>query len=78
MWPVDPLTTGEGFRFLCKIWYSWGNYFISPVYHRRFGVSSGGSARMMMDDADAKLYYGKRHGKNQVVGTLPEGAATMA
>ncbi|MBR1741086.1 MAG: hypothetical protein IJ733_04295 [Lachnospiraceae bacterium] len=25
-----------------------------------------------MDDADAKLYYGKRYGKNQVVNRLPD------
>ena len=38
------------------------------------GVSSytvGKSIQEMMDDADAKLYYGKRHGKNQVVNVLP-------
>ena len=38
------------------------------------GVSSykgGKSIQEMMDDADAKLYYGKRHGKNQVVNILP-------
>lgn len=39
------------------------------------GVSSykgGTSIQDMMDDADAKLYYGKRHGKNQVVSSLPK------
>lgn len=38
------------------------------------GVSAyegGKSIQGMMDDADAKLYYGKRHGKNQVVNILP-------
>lgn len=34
----------------------------------------GMSVQDMMDDADAKLYWGKRHGKNQVVSVLPEGA----
>ena len=32
---------------------------------------AGLSVQQMMDDADAKLYYGKRHGKNQVVSELP-------
>ena len=32
---------------------------------------SGKSIQEMMDEADAKLYYGKRHGKNQVVTDLP-------
>ena len=32
---------------------------------------SGKSIQAMMDEADAKLYYGKRHGKNQVVKDLP-------
>ncbi|SHJ26489.1 GGDEF domain-containing protein [Pseudobutyrivibrio xylanivorans] len=34
------------------------------------GVSeftSGATIESMMEDADAKLYYGKKHGKNQVV-----------
>ncbi len=31
---------------------------------------SGKSIQEMMDEADAKLYYGKRHGKNQVVKDL--------
>ena len=31
----------------------------------------GMSIQALMDDADAKLYYGKRHGKNQVVSALP-------
>lgn len=38
------------------------------------GVSSyigGRSIQDMMDDADAKLYFGKRNGKNQVVNILP-------
>ena len=38
------------------------------------GVSaydSGKSIQEMMDEVDAKLYYGKRHGKNQVVKDLP-------
>ena len=38
------------------------------------GVSAyqgGISIQDMMDDADAKLYYGKRHGKNRVVSVLP-------
>ena len=37
------------------------------------GVSSykgNKSIQEMMDDADAKLYYGKRNGKNQVVNVL--------
>ena len=41
------------------------------------GVSpyvAGATIQQMMDDADAKLYYGKRHGKNQVVGKLPDDA----
>lgn len=41
------------------------------------GISSyhgGTSIQDMMDDADAKLYYGKRHGKNQVVSELPTDA----
>ena len=33
--------------------------------------AGGKSIQDMMDDADAKLYYGKRHGKNQVVTNLP-------
>lgn len=33
---------------------------------------AGMSIQQMMDDADAKLYYGKRHGKNQVVSVLPD------
>ena len=39
------------------------------------GVSpytAGATIQQMMDDADAKLYYGKKHGKNQVVGVLPD------
>ena len=39
------------------------------------GVSpyrNGISIQSMMDDADAKLYWGKRHGKNQVVSVLPD------
>ena len=39
------------------------------------GISSykgSTSIQDMMDDADAKLYYGKRHGKNQVVSRLPK------
>ena len=39
------------------------------------GVSAyknGSSIQDLMDDADAKLYYGKRHGKNQVVNVLPD------
>lgn len=39
------------------------------------GVSpyrDGMSIQTMMDDADAKLYWGKKHGKNQVVSVLPE------
>ena len=38
------------------------------------GVSEyhdGLTIKDMMEDADAKLYYGKRHGKNQVVVELP-------
>ena len=38
------------------------------------GVSpyvSGATIQSMMDDADAKLYFGKRNGKNQVVSVLP-------
>ena len=41
------------------------------------GISAyrgGTSIQDMMDDADAKLYYGKRHGKNQVVNQLPADA----
>jgi diguanylate cyclase (GGDEF)-like protein len=33
---------------------------------------AGVTIQQMMEDADAKLYYGKRHGKNRVVGELPE------
>lgn len=29
------------------------------------------TVQQMMDDVDAKLYYGKRHGRNQVVSVLP-------
>lgn len=39
------------------------------------GVSqytNGSTIQQMMDDADAKLYYGKRNGRNQVVSELPE------
>ena len=39
------------------------------------GVSAyqnGASIQNLMDDADKKLYYGKKHGKNQVVNRLPE------
>lgn len=39
------------------------------------GVSAyknGASIQDLMDDADRKLYYGKHHGKNQVVNRLPE------
>ena len=39
------------------------------------GVSSyrdGMSIQAMMDDADAKLYWGKKNGKNQVVNVLPD------
>ena len=32
--------------------------------------TTGATIQKMMDDADAKLYYGKKHGKNQVVTTL--------
>ncbi|MBP5555898.1 MAG: diguanylate cyclase [Lachnospiraceae bacterium] len=35
------------------------------------GISSyapGKTTNDMMEDADSKLYYGKRNGKNQVVG----------
>ena len=32
----------------------------------------GMSIQAMMDDADAKLYWGKQHGKNRVVSILPE------
>lgn len=38
------------------------------------GVSKyteGVTIQQMMDDADAKLYYGKRNGRNQVVSVLP-------
>lgn len=38
------------------------------------GVSpyrNGMSIQSMMDDADAKLYWGKQHGKNQVVNVIP-------
>ncbi len=31
----------------------------------------GASVQDMMDDADAKLYYGKRHGKDQIIRALP-------
>jgi PleD family two-component response regulator len=37
----------------------------------RAGKSAGAAIQQMMEDADAKLYYGKRHGKNQVVSVLP-------
>jgi PleD family two-component response regulator len=30
----------------------------------------GTTVQKMMDDADAKLYWGKQHGKNQVVSIL--------
>lgn len=33
---------------------------------------AGKSIQDMTDEADKKLYYGKRHGKNQVVSRLPE------
>ena len=33
---------------------------------------TGMSIQQMMDDADAKLYYGKKHGKNQVVSEIPD------
>ena len=39
------------------------------------GVSAyknGASIQNLMDDADKKLYYGKHHGKNQVVNRLSE------
>ena len=39
------------------------------------GVSAycgGASIQAMMDDADQKLYYGKRHGKNRVIRVLPD------
>ena len=39
------------------------------------GVSpyrDGMTIQAMMDDADAKLYWGKHHGKNQVVSVLPK------
>ena len=39
------------------------------------GVSpytAGATIQQMMDDADKKLYYGKHHGKNQVVSVLPD------
>ncbi len=39
------------------------------------GVSpyrDGMTIQAMMDDADAKLYWGKQHGKNQVVNVLPQ------
>ena len=32
----------------------------------------GASVQALMDDADAKLYWGKRHGKNRVVSVLPD------
>ena len=32
----------------------------------------GASIRELMDEADAKLYWGKRHGKNQVVSQTGE------
>jgi len=34
--------------------------------------TAGATIQQMMDDADARLYYGKRHGKNQVVSSLPD------
>jgi diguanylate cyclase (GGDEF)-like protein len=33
---------------------------------------TGKTIKEMMEEADSKLYYGKRHGKNQVVCTIPE------
>ena len=45
------------------------------------GVSSykgNKSIQEMMDDADAKLYYGKRHGKNQVVSVLQKDENVIA
>ena len=33
--------------------------------------TAGVSIQQMMEDADAKLYYGKKHGKNQVVCEIP-------
>jgi PleD family two-component response regulator len=32
----------------------------------------------LRDEADAKLYWGKRHGKNRVVSVLPDGDAPKA
>lgn len=32
----------------------------------------GMTIQSMMDEADAKLYWGKKHGKNQIVSVLPE------
>ena len=34
--------------------------------------TNGMTIKEMMEDADAKLYWGKRHGKNQVVVDIPE------
>ena len=34
---------------------------------------AGASVQELMDEADARLYWGKRHGKNQVVSALPDG-----
>ena len=45
------------------------------------GVSSykgNKSIQEMMEDADAKLYYGKRNGKNQVVSVLPKDENVIA
>jgi hypothetical protein len=39
------------------------------------GVSAyhdGVTIQEMMDEADLKLYWGKRHGKNRVVSSLPK------
>ena len=55
-----------------------------PVHYRNgadvfvtvtMGISpyrDGMTIQAMMDDADAKRYWGKQHGKNQVVNVLPE------
>ena len=39
---------------------------------------SGATVQELMDEADAKLYWGKRHGKNRVVSVLPDGDAPKA
>lgn len=60
-----------------------------PVHYRSgadvfvtvtMGISpyrNGMTIQAMMDDADAKLYWGKQHGKNQVVSVLPEEPASV-